>query len=107
MMAGLVGFGLTGLPLVVHLPLAVAAGVLAGGLYGWIPGILKARTGAHEVISTIMLNNIALLVSGYLISTTLFRRPDRTDPISRSVEESARFPRLLPWEPGCGSTPAC
>ena len=100
MMAGLVGFGLTGLPMVVHLPLAVAAGVLAGGLYGWIPGILKARTGAHEVISTIMLNNIALLVSGYLISTTLFRRPDRTDPISRSVEESARFPRLIPWEPG-------
>jgi general nucleoside transport system permease protein len=99
MLAGLVGFGLTGLPLVIHLPLAVAAGILAGGLYGWIPGILKARTGAHEVISTIMLNNIALLVSAYLISTTLFRRPDRSDPISRSVEGSAQFPRLLPWEP--------
>ena len=99
MMAGLVGFGLTGLPMAVHLPLALAAGILAGGLYGWIPGILKARTGAHEVISTIMLNNIALLVSGYLISTTLFRRPDRTDPISKSVEASARFPRLIPWEP--------
>lgn len=100
MVAGLVGFALTGLPLVIHLPLAIAAGIAAGGLYGWIPGILKSRTGAHEVISTIMLNNIALLVSAYLISTTLFRRPDRTDPISRSVEESARFPRLLPWEPG-------
>jgi len=99
MLAGLVGFSLTGLPMVVHLPLALAAGLVAGGLYGWIPGILKARTGAHEVISTIMLNNIALLVSGYLISTTLFRRPDRTDPISRSVEASARFPRLIPWEP--------
>ena len=100
MLAGLIGFSLTGLPMAVHLPLALAAGLVAGGLYGWIPGILKARTGAHEVISTIMLNNIALLVSGYLISTTLFRRPDRTDPISRSVEESARFPRLIPWEPG-------
>ena len=99
MLAGLIGFSLTGLPMAVHLPLALVAGLLAGGLYGWIPGILKARTGAHEVISTIMLNNIALLVSGYLISTTLFRRPDRTDPISKSVEASARFPRLIPWEP--------
>jgi simple sugar transport system permease protein len=99
MVAGLVGFAFTGLPMVVHLPLAIAAGIVAGGMYGWIPGVLKARTGAHEVISTIMLNNIALLVSAYLISTTFFRRPDRADPISRSVEESARFPRLLPWEP--------
>ncbi|MFO7779103.1 MAG: ABC transporter permease [Nitriliruptoraceae bacterium] len=97
--AGLIGFGLTGLPLAIHLPLAIAGGLLAGGLYGWIPGILKAKTGAHEVISTIMLNNIALLVTGYLISTTLFRRPDRSDPISKSVEESARFPRLIWWEP--------
>jgi len=99
MVAGLVGFGLTGLPMAVHLPLALAAGIVAGGLYGFLPGLLKARTGAHEVISTIMLNNIGLLVSGYLISTTLFRRPDRADPISRSVEDSARFPRLIWWEP--------
>jgi general nucleoside transport system permease protein len=67
-----------------------------GALYGWIPGILKARTGAHEVISTIMLNNIALLVSAWLVSTTLFRQPDRTDPISKTVEASARFPRFVP-----------
>ncbi len=99
MVAGLIGFALTGLPMLVHLPLALLAGIIAGGIYGWIPGVLKARTGAHEVISTIMLNNIGLLVSGYLISTTLFRRPDRADPISRSVEESARFPRLVWWEP--------
>jgi general nucleoside transport system permease protein len=100
MAAGLVGFSFVGLPLAIHLPLALLTAIVAGGLYGWIPGALKARTGAHEVISTIMLNNIALLVSGWLISTTLFRRPDRSDPISKSVEESARFPRLIPWEPG-------
>ncbi len=94
--AGLVGFSLTGLPLIIHLPLALLAGMAGGMLYGWIPGILKARTGAHEVISTIMLNNIALLVSAWLISTTLFRRPDRADPISRSVEPSAQFPRFVP-----------
>jgi general nucleoside transport system permease protein len=96
LVAGLVGFGITGLPLVVHLPLAALAGIIAGGLYGWAPGILKARTGAHEVISTIMLNNIARLVSAWLISTTLFRRPDRADPISRTVEDSAQFPRFVP-----------
>jgi general nucleoside transport system permease protein len=94
MVAGLLGFGISGLPLVVHLPLAAAGGIIAGGIYGWLPGILKARTGAHEVISTIMLNNIARLLSAYLISTALFRRPDRTDPISRTVENSAIFPRF-------------
>ncbi len=97
--AGLVGFTLTGVPLVIHLPLAIAGGLIAGAVYGWLPGILKAKTGAHEVISTIMLNNIALLVTGFLISTTLFQRPDRSDPISKSVEESAQFPRLIWWEP--------
>lgn len=96
MMAGLVGFVFTGLPLIIHLPLAIAAGIAAGAIYGWVPGILKARTGAHEVISTIMLNNVAVLVSGWLVSTALFRRPDRTDPISKSVETSAQFPRFVP-----------
>ena len=93
--AGLVGFGLTGLPMIIHLPLAILGGMLGGALYGFIPGILKARTGAHEVISTIMLNNIALLVSAWLVSTTLFRQPDRADPVSRTVEASARFPRIV------------
>jgi general nucleoside transport system permease protein len=92
--AGLVGFSLIGLPMIIHLPLAILGGMLGGALYGFIPGILKARTGAHEVISTIMLNNIALLVSAWLVSTTLFRQPDRTDPVSKTVEASARFPRI-------------
>jgi general nucleoside transport system permease protein len=96
MVAGLVGFSFLGLPMIIHLPLAVLAGMAGGALYGFIPGILKARTGAHEVISTIMLNNIALLVSAWLVSTTLFRQPDRTDPVSKTVEASARFPRIFP-----------
>jgi general nucleoside transport system permease protein len=92
--AGLLGFAITGLPLVIHLPIAIVGGLIAGAIYGWIPGILKARTGAHEVISTIMLNNIGRLVSAYLVSTALFRRPDRADPISKTVEGSAQFPRF-------------
>jgi general nucleoside transport system permease protein len=95
MVAGLVGFSFTGLPTVLHLPFALLAGFAGGALYGWVPGILKARTGAHEVITTIMLNNIAILTSAYLLTTALFRQPDRTDPISQSVEATARLPRLL------------
>ena len=91
----LVGFGITGLPLVAHLPLALLAGALGGAFYGWIPGILKARTGAHEVIVTIMLNNIGLLLLGWLLTTELVQNPGRSDPISRALNASAQFPGLF------------
>ena len=96
LLAGYVGFAVKGLPLLVHLPLAVLAGIVGGALYGLIPGILKARTGAHEVISTIMLNNIALYIATYAVSSSLFRAPGRDDPISREILASARFPRFSP-----------
>ncbi|MTV26886.1 ABC transporter permease [Nitriliruptoraceae bacterium ZYF776] len=94
LVAGFLGFSLSGLPLLVHLPLAVLGGLLGGAVLGWLPGVLKARTGAHEVITTIMLNNILLLVTTYLLGTALFRQEGRSDPISQSVEASARFPRF-------------
>ena len=93
--AGFLGFWLVGLPFVIHLPLALLAGALAGALYGWLPGILKARTGAHEVISTIMLNNIALLVLTFVLSTELFRREGRVDPISKDIQDSALLPQFV------------
>jgi general nucleoside transport system permease protein len=64
--AAVVGFAVKGLPLVIHLPLALLAGGLVGALYGAIPGALKAYTGAHEVIVTIMLNYIAINLTDYL-----------------------------------------
>ena len=91
----LVGFSLTGLPMVVHLPLTVLAGFAGGALYGFIPGILKAKTGAHEVISTIMLNNIAILLTNYLLLTQLYQRPDRPDPISKAIASTATLPKLF------------
>ncbi len=94
-LAGLVGFGITGLPLIIHLPLAVLAGIVGGAAWGAIPGVLKARTGAHEVITTIMLNNVAVFLLNWLLLTELFRRPDRADPISKSVAESAVLPRIM------------
>jgi len=61
-----VGFMIKGLPWFIHAPLALLAGGLAGALYGAIPGILKTTTGAHEVITTIMLNYVAINFTDYL-----------------------------------------
>ncbi len=55
------------LPKIIHLPLALAAGALGGAVWGGIAGFLKARTGAHEVITTIMLNYIALRLLDYAL----------------------------------------
>jgi simple sugar transport system permease protein len=87
------GFSLTWLPGPLLLAAVVAAGALGGGLWGAIPGLLKARTGAHEVITTIMLNFVAAFLALFFLSTEFFRRPDRTDPISKPIE--AAFPHLL------------
>ncbi len=83
------------LPVVVHVVVALVAAVLLGAVWGGIPGFLKARTGAHEVITTIMLNYIARYLLAFLLTTTAFQRPGRNDPISPQVDENAMLPRLL------------
>lgn len=97
MVAVAIGFSFEGLPLVVHLPLALLGGLIGGGLWGWVPGILKARTGAHEVIVTIMMNFIALRLTDWLLQTSFYQVEGRNDPVSKSVLESARLPQLLDW----------
>jgi simple sugar transport system permease protein len=97
--AVIVGFSLEGLPAIVHLPLAVLAGVLGGALWGFIPGVLRAKTGAHEVITTIMLNFIAFRILDYVLKLPGIQQVDRFDPISKPVLESARMPRILGWLP--------
>jgi simple sugar transport system permease protein len=99
LLAGFLGFSLSGLPLLLHLPIAVLGGLAGGAALGWLPGVLKARTGAHEVITTIMLNNTMLLVTTYLLSTDLFRAPGRSDPISQDIAPAATFPTF----PGLGN----
>ena len=64
--AAYVGFAVEGLPFIIHMPLALLAGSLAGALWAGIAGALKAYTGAHEVITTIMLNFIAINITDYL-----------------------------------------
>jgi len=93
--ATFVGFTLTGLPIYVHLPLAIAAGLLAGAIWGAIPGLLKATTGAHEVINTILMNYIAVKTVDYLVKNPL-KDPAASLDRTPFVAESARYPLLLP-----------
>lgn len=97
MAAVLVGFLAAGLPFAIHLPLALLAGALVGGLYASIAGCLRAATGAHEVISTIMLNLISYRLLDYVLRLDWVQRAGRSDPISQSVAASAELPRLLTW----------
>jgi simple sugar transport system permease protein len=92
-LAAYVGFAWH-LPPVLHLVLAVVAGLIGGALWGGVVGLLKARTGAHEVIVTIMLNYVALYLLQWLLTTTTFRRPGRTDPISPVVDSNAQYPQF-------------
>jgi len=97
MLAVLAGFTFTGLPIFIHLPLAIIAGAIGGAIWGFIPGLLKAKTGAHEVIVTIMLNYIAYRLVDYLLKSTLFQREGRNDPISKTIEKTAELPALMAW----------
>ena len=97
MAAVIAGFSFTGLPAFVHVPLVLLVGALAGGLYAAIAGWLRATTGAHEVISTIMLNLISYRLVDYLLRLDFIQREGRSDPISKSVLDNAELPRLLDW----------
>jgi ABC-type uncharacterized transport system permease subunit len=81
-----------GLPIVLNLLVALIAGLLGGAVWGFIPGILKARTGAHEVITTIMLNYTAALFLTWLILQSGVQDPNRSDAISKTVASSAQLP---------------
>lgn len=92
--ASYVGFNYNFSP-VLHVTIAILVGVLFGGLFGGLVGLLKAKTGAHEVIVTIMLNYIAALFILWLLKTTAFLRPGRQDPLAPEVNPSAQLPKLF------------
>jgi ABC-type uncharacterized transport system permease subunit len=92
--AGYVGFAFK-LPPVVHVIAALMAGIIGGAVWAGLAGWLKARTGAHEVISTIMLNYIALYLLSYLLGVKGFQAPGSNQAISRPVHGTARLPHLL------------
>ena len=88
------GFSVTGLPLLLHLPLVILAGVLMGALWGGVVGLIKARTGAHEVILTIMMNYVAANILSYLLKQPFMRQPGASNPIAPVLEWSATLPRI-------------
>ena len=92
--ASYVGFHLH-LPIILHTIVAIIFGVVLASLWGAIVGLLKARTGAHEVIVTIMLNYVAANFLLWLLGTTTFLRHGRLDPIAPPVVESAKLHRLF------------
>ena len=83
------------MPMFMHILVATLAGIILAALWGGIVGLLKAKTGAHEVIVTIMLNYIAAKFLLFLLSTQYFLRPGRLDPIAPSVKETAKLPNLF------------
>jgi general nucleoside transport system permease protein len=92
--AAYAGYSITGLPAIIHIPLAIMAGAIGGGLWGFIPGWLKAKTGGHEVINTIMMNFIAFRLSDWLLSGPM-QRPDSFNPVSPTILPTAVLPRLF------------
>lgn len=93
-LAAWVGFALD-LPMGLHLLLVLVAGIIGGAFWGGLVGLLKARTGAHEVILTIMFNYIALYFLRYLLNTPAFQRPGESNPISPILDPTAVYPQIL------------
>jgi general nucleoside transport system permease protein len=94
-----VGFSpiFAGLPLFIHVPLMLVVGILGGALWGAVPGALKAYTGAHEVIVTIMLNYVAIRFVDWIIKSTnpvILADPTASTPRTPFINPSAVIPRF-------------
>ena len=84
-----------GMPAVVILLAALVIGSLFGAAYGFLPGFLKARTGAHEVITTIMLNYVAAQILFLALRNPILRQPGSTAPVSKNMQTFVDVPLLI------------
>lgn len=91
-----IAYSIRGLPGLIEIPLALAAGMLGGFVWAGIAGGLKARFGAHEVITTIMLNYVAFLLANYLIDGGLMLAPNVSTPRTPNVDPNAQLPIIVP-----------
>lgn len=90
------------LPGIAAIPVVVLAGMAGGALWAGIPGVLRAKTGAHEVISTIMLNNVGLFLVRWMVNSqkpVVLRDPTASVPRTGAVAGSARLPELWGSQP--------
>ncbi|KUO49406.1 MAG: hypothetical protein APF76_08520 [Desulfitibacter sp. BRH_c19] len=94
MVGTFVGVRFTGLPMVIHLPLALAASMAAGALWALIPAYLKVKKGFNEVITTILMNYIAIFLVNYSVHSFL-NDVGTYAPQSPPVAPSAQLPRLM------------
>ena len=92
-----VAYSLHGLPPIVEIGASLLAAMAAGFLYAGIAGLLKAWTGAHEVITTIMLNYVAFLIANYLVTTPgLMLDPHTRTPRTPYIDANATLPIVFP-----------
>ena len=91
----LIGLSFPDLPSPIHLPLALLGAFLFGAIWGAIPGYLKAVRGVNEVITTLLLNYIAINLISYLVQNPL-GEPGAPSPYSPPIASSARLPIILP-----------
>ncbi len=87
-----IGFTFVKLPAFLLIPLCIIGGALVGGIWGGIPGYLKARRGVHEVVTTIMLNWIAVAFTQYL--TMAYKPKESWIPHTFEIAKSAQLSRL-------------
>ncbi|MES0324514.1 MAG: ABC transporter permease [Candidatus Bathyarchaeia archaeon] len=92
--AAVAGIYLEGLPWIIHAPLTLIAGMVAGGLWGFIPALLKTKFEAHEVITTMMLSYVAQFLTSYLVNYP-FKAPGWVSQTVR-LPASAELARILP-----------
>ena len=88
-----VGYSIVGLPAYIHLPLALIAGAVGGAAWAFLPGFLKARVGAHEVVTTIMMNYVSYALSDWLLNGPMKAPGYR--PVTPLIENSAMLPRFF------------
>lgn len=93
--SALIGLYVKGLPLVIHLPLALLGGFLFGAIWGLIPGYLKAVRGVNEVITTLLLNYVGQYFISYLVTGPMMQ-VGAPSPFSPRLPESAQLPTILP-----------
>jgi general nucleoside transport system permease protein len=101
LMMGALGATITAIALAGSMPsgillvVCILAATISGGLYGFIPGFLKARTGAHEVITTIMLNLIAQLIVFFALRNPALRAAGSTSPVSKNLGPIVDVPNII------------
>lgn len=89
-----VGSFLPGLPFAIHLPLAIFAGFLGGAFWGLIAGFLKVKSGASEIITTVMMNEIAINFVGFMVAGPM-GEPTGLRTQTPAIMDTSRLPKIL------------